>query len=93
MRHFLCLALSVATLALSVSMASAKAGLVTSTGALHATLAHPSGALKAAVAVTAVAVAADDHGCAAAGAQVASWVCIHRHRRPTGFGWTKPGVS
>ena len=93
MRHFLCLALSVTALPCGMGVAPRQAALVVARGLLHATRAHLSGALSAAVAVAAVAVAADDHGCAAAGAQVASWVWLHRHMRPTGFGWTLTSVS
>ena len=93
MRHFVCLPGPIPALARSVGVAPAKAGLITFAGALHATGADPSGALGAAVTVTAVAVATQDYGCATAGTQVASRYRIHRHIRPTGFGWTKPDAS
>lgn len=73
MRHFVCLARPVAALACGVGVASAQAGLEANTGALDATLANQGGAFSAAVTVAAITVAAEDHGCAAAGAQVASW--------------------
>ncbi len=86
MRHFVGLFAAIATLPCGMGVASAQAGLVALTGALDATGANQSGALSAAVPVAAITVAADDYGCAAAGTQVASWVWLHRHMRPTGFG-------
>lgn len=93
MRHFVCLPGPVPALTRGVGVTPAKAGLITFPGGLHAAGAHPSGALGAAVTVAAVAVAADDHGCATAGAQVASRRRFHRQIGPTGFGWTKPDAS
>ena len=86
MRHFLCLALAVATLACGVGVASRQAALVVARGLTHALRAHLSGTRSAAVPVAAVTVAANDNGGAAASAQVASWVGLHRHMRPTGLG-------
>lgn len=93
MRHFVGLSASVATLASSVGVASTKAGLVALACGLYAASPNLRGARLAAVAVAAVAVAANDHGCATASAQVPSWVGLHRHKGPTGFGWTRPDVS
>ena len=94
MRHFVGLFAAIATLARSVGVTPAKAGLVTFPGALHATGAHPGGAVGAAVTVTAIAAATQDYGCATAGAQVASRRSrLHWQIVPTGFGWTKPDAS
>ena len=93
MRHIVDLSLPVTTLTRSVGVTPAKTGLVTFPGALQAAGAHPSGAVGTAVAVTAVAVATQDYGCATAGAQVASRRRLHRQIGPTGFGWTKPDAS
>ena len=93
MRHFVCLSSPVPALTRGVGVAPAKAGLIAFPGALHATGAHPGGALGTAVTVAAVAVATQDYGCATAGAQVASGRRLHRHIGPTGFGWTKPDAS
>ena len=93
MRHFVGLFDAIATLACGMGVASAQAGLVTLTGGLHATGANQSGTRSAAVTVTPVAVAADDHGGAATRTQIASGVWLHRHMRPTGLGWTRPDVS
>ena len=95
MRHFVCLPGPVPVLALTrgVGVTPAKAGLITFPGGLYAAGAHPSGALGTAVTVAAVAVAADDHGYATAGAQVTSGRRLHRQIGPTGFGWTKPDAS
>jgi hypothetical protein len=86
MRHFFCLTLSPAALSLCVGMATAKAGLVTLSGGLHAAAAHFACAVVAAIALTAVAVATQDDGCVAAGAQVASRWGFHRQIGPTGLG-------
>ena len=93
MRHFVGLFAAIATLTSCVGVAPAKAGLVTFCGGLHATGAHFVSAVAAAVALAAIAVAADGYCCAAAGAQVASWMWLHRQIGPTGLGWTKPNVS
>jgi len=74
MRHYVGLVAAITTLTSRVGVTPAKAGLIKFSGSPYATRAHTSGAVGAAVAVTAVAVATDDHGYAAAGAQVASWV-------------------
>ena len=93
MRHFVCLPGPVPALTRGVGVTPAKAGLITFPGALHAAGAHTSCAFGAAVAVAAVAVAAQDYGHATAGAQVASGRRLHRQIGPTGFGWTKPDAS
>jgi hypothetical protein len=93
MRHFVGLSLAVAALTRSVGMPPTTAALVPPPGIGHATGTHFVSAVAAAVALAAIAVAADDDGYAAASAQVASGRWLHRHIGPTGFGWTRPDAS
>jgi len=86
MRHFVGLFAAIATLTLCVGVATAKAGLITLSGGLHAAAAHFACAVVAAIALTAIAVATQDDGCVTASAQVASRWGFHRQIGPTGFG-------
>jgi len=79
MRHFVCFSPAVATLPRSVSMAPGKTALEALTCRLHAAGAHQVGAIGAAVALAAITVAADEHGCSAVRAQEMSWGWFHRH--------------
>lgn len=86
MRHFLCLALSIATLACRVGVASTGAALVAFSGRVLTTLTRLRGTLAVAIALATVAVAADQSRAAAARAQVASWGWLHRQSDADG-GW------
>jgi hypothetical protein len=76
MRHFLHSG-SVAALPLRMGVAAAQAGLIAAAGLAHGLVAGLLGAARAAVSVPAITVAADQHGAAATGAQVASSGKVH----------------
>ena len=88
MRHFR-LSRPVTALTLGMGMAPTATGLKALAGRLHALLAYPGRAAKRTVALTPIAVAANEHGGAAAGTQVASCGKLHRHSGPTGVGLDK----
>ena len=83
MRHFLrpngvqSRPVPVTLLTFGVSVATAQAVLITATGGTNRASARLSGTSGGAVALAAVAVAANQHGGAAAGAQVASSGEVH----------------
>ena len=83
MRHFL-LSGPVTALPFGVGMAAAQAVLVSAAGGSNRTAAGLLGAPRGAVAMAAITVAANEHGRAAPGAQVASSGKIHWHTRPMG---------
>ena len=83
MRHFLLFG-PVTTLPLRTRMAAAPTGLIAAAGRTLGTLAGFFGAGRSAVTVTAITVAADQHGGAATGAQVASSRKVHWRSGPMG---------
>jgi hypothetical protein len=83
MRHFL-LSSSVTALSLCMRVTAAQAGLIAAAGRTQGAAAGFFGAGRGAVAVTAIAVAADQYGGAATGAQVASSGKVHWQSGPMG---------
>lgn len=83
MRHFLCSG-PVTALALRMRVAATQAGLIAAAGRTQGVVAGFFGAGRGAVAVAAIAVAADQHGGAATGAQVASCGEVHWQSGPMG---------
>jgi hypothetical protein len=76
MRHFPH-AGPVTTLPLRVGVTAAQAGLIAAAGSPQGQVAGFFGATRGAVPVSAITVAADEHGAAATGAQVASSGKVH----------------
>ncbi len=89
MRHFL-LSGSVTALPFGVGVTTAQAGLIAATSGTNRTTASLVGTLRRAVAVAAIAVAADEYGGATAGAQVASPGKVHWHSGPMGSRRRRP---
>lgn len=83
MRHFLRFG-PVTALPLCMRVTAAQAGLIAATGHTLGAVAGVFGAGRGAVTVTTIAVAADQHGRAATGAQVASSGMVHWHSGPMG---------
>jgi hypothetical protein len=83
MRHFL-LSGTVTALSLGVGVTTAQTGLIAATGGTNRMAASLVGTLPGAVAVATITVAANKHGRAAAGAQVASSRMVHWQSGPMG---------
>ena len=85
MRHIR-VARPVTALTLGMGVAPTTTGLETLSSGLHATLAYLGGTRARTVALTPVAVAANEHWGAAAGTEVTSCGRLHRQSGPTGVG-------
>ena len=83
MRHFL-LSGPVTALSFGVGVTTAQTRLIAATGGTHGAPAGLVGALRSAVAMATITMAANEHGGATAGAQVASSGKVHWHTRPMG---------
>jgi hypothetical protein len=83
MRHFL-LPGPVTALPLRMRVTAAPTGLIAAAGCTQGVVAGFFGASRGAVTVAAIAVAADQYGGAATGAQVASSGMVHWHSGPMG---------
>jgi hypothetical protein len=84
MRHFL-LPGPVTALAFGMGVTAAQAVLIAATRGTDRLSAGLVGTARGAVAVATITVAANEHGCAASGAQVASSREIHWPSRPMGI--------
>ena len=83
MRHFLRFG-PVTALPLRMRVTPAQAGLIEAASGTQGVMAGLLGTGRGAVTVAAIAVAADQHGGAATGAQVASSGMVHWHSGPMG---------
>ena len=83
MRHFLCSG-PVTALALGMGVTATQAGLIAAASGTQGVAAGFFGAGRGAVTVASIAVATDQHGGAATGAQVASSGKVHWQSGPMG---------
>jgi len=84
MRHFLRFG-PVTALPLCMRVTAAQAVLIAAAGRTQGVVAGLLGAGRGAVAIAAITAAADQHGCAATGAQVASSGKVHWQSGPMGW--------